>query len=388
MPTDVAQRLQGVEEYYFSRKLKEIAQLRAAGKSIINLGIGSPDLAPDVGVMEVLNAQSARTDMHAYQSYIGLPVLREAWRDFYRKWYEVDLDSQQEVLPLMGSKEGVMHVSMAFVDPGDEVLVPDPGYPTYGSATRLAGGIIRTYSLQEEQGWLPDLEELSKQDLSKVKLMWLNYPHMPTGAKASLEFFSKCVAFANQHQLILVHDNPYSFIRNEHPLSILTVPGAKEVAVELNSLSKSHNMAGWRQGAMVGNERIIQEVLRFKSNMDSGMFAPAQYAAAHALTLGKDWFRDLNAVYHEREQRVFAIMDALECSYDPHAVGMFVWGRVPDTEPDGFHLSDRVLYDHDVFITPGGIFGEQGNRYIRISLCAPVATFEAALERVQMTVER
>ena len=385
MAIEASNRLQGVEEYYFSLKLKEIAQLRASGKTIINLGIGSPDLAPDDSVIHVLSQQSARPDMHAYQSYIGLPALREGWASFYRNWYQVELDSQEEILPLTGSKEGIMHLSMAFINAGDEVLVPNPGYPTYASATRLAGGVVRTYELDAANHWLPDLEALATQDLSKVKIMWINYPHMPTGALATPTFFDACIRFARKHNIILAHDNPYSFIRNNQPLSLMARPGAREVAVELNSLSKSHNMAGWRQGAMVGNAAIIRDVLRFKSNMDSGMFAPAQLAAAHALALGQDWFDQLNAVYREREARVYALMDALDCSYDPDSVGMFVWGKVPDQVRDGYELSDKILYENDVFITPGGIFGSRGDRYIRISLYTPVSTFDAALERLKTT---
>ncbi|MCB0600025.1 MAG: aminotransferase class I/II-fold pyridoxal phosphate-dependent enzyme [Saprospiraceae bacterium] len=385
MPTEASNRLQGVEEYYFSLKLKEIAKLQSSGKAIINLGIGSPDLAPDASVNEVLSAQSNRPDTHAYQSYIGLPALREAWASFYQTWYQAELDPLTEVLLLMGSKEGIMHLSMAFINPGDEVLVPNPGYPTYASASRLAGGVVRTYDLDAENNWLPDLESLGREDLSNVKIMWINYPHMPTGALATPAFFDDCIRFAREHNLILAHDNPYSFIRNQHPISLLSRPGAKEVAVELNSLSKSHNMAGWRQGVMAGSPAILSDVLRFKSNMDSGMFAPSQSAAAQALSLGQDWFDHLNKVYREREERVYALMDALECSYDPDSVGMFVWGKVPDHVRDGYELSDQILYGNDVFITPGGIFGSQGDRYIRISLCAPVSTFDTALERLKTT---
>jgi aspartate/methionine/tyrosine aminotransferase len=375
-------RLEGIGEYYFSQKLREIEQLNKAGKQIINLGIGSPDLAPHPEVIKVLQETSAADNVHAYQSYKGVQVLRNAIAEFYQTWYGVTLDPESEVLPLIGSKEGIMHICMTYLNAGDQALIPNPGYPTYSSAVKLAGGEPVYYDLTLAGNWEPDLEALEKTDLSKVKLMWVNYPHMPTGQFPSVRFFEALIAFATRHQILICHDNPYSFILNETPQSLLSIKGAKEVVVELNSLSKSSNMAGWRVGMLVGKKERIEEVLRFKSNMDSGMYLPIQLAAAKALGLGKDWYDSINVIYKARREKVFELLDLLNCTYSQTQVGMFVWASIPSNYPDGFALSDKVLYDANVFITPGGIFGTGGNGFIRISLCAPVERFELAIERV------
>jgi aspartate/methionine/tyrosine aminotransferase len=376
-------RLEGIGEYYFSQKLREIEQLNKSGKQIINLGIGSPDLAPHPDVIKVLQETSAADNVHAYQSYKGVQVLRNAIAEFYQTWYGVTLDPESEVLPLIGSKEGIMHICMTYLNAGDQALIPNPGYPTYSSAVKLAGGEPVYYDLTLAGNWEPDLEALEKTDLSKVKLMWVNYPHMPTGQFPSVRFFEALIAFATRHQILICHDNPYSFILNETPQSLLSIKGAKEVVVELNSLSKSSNMAGWRVGMLVGKKERIEEVLRFKSNMDSGMYLPIQLAAAKALGLGKDWYDSINVIYKARREKVFELLDLLNCTYSQTQVGMFVWASIPSNYPDGFALSDKVLYDANVFITPGGIFGTGGNGFIRISLCAPVERFELAIERVK-----
>ena len=377
-----ASRLGQVEEYYFSRKLKEIAKMRAAGKAVINLGIGSPDLPPAQEVIDELMHHSQGKSNHAYQSYIGIAELREAFVKWYATYFGVQLDDQREVLPLIGSKEGIMHISMTYLEAGDEVLVPNPGYPAYSSVAKLTGASIRHYDLKEENDWFPDLKTLAEQDLSKVKIMWVNYPNMPTGRRASRTFFEELVAFAHTHQILICNDNPYAFILNEDPISILSIDGAKEVALELNSLSKSHNMAGWRVGMLAGKEDYVQTILRFKSNMDSGMFKPVQMAAAKALQLSKDWYSSLNEVYRERRELVFQMLDLLKCKYDRDQTGMFVWASIPNTFEDGFALSDEVLYNAHVFITPGGIFGSNGQRYIRISLCSDGAMLKEAMLRI------
>jgi len=382
MNMQTSNRLEGIGEYYFSQKLREIEQLNKAGKQIINLGIGSPDLAPHPEVVKVLQEAAAQDNVHAYQSYKGVPVLRNAIAEFYQTWYGVTLDPDTEVLPLIGSKEGIMHICMTYLNAGDQALIPNPGYPTYSSAVQLAGGEPVYYDLTLAGHWEPDLEALEKTDLSKVKLMWVNYPHMPTGQLPSDHFFEALIAFATRHQILICHDNPYSFILNETPQSLLSIKGAKEVVVELNSLSKSSNMAGWRVGMLVGKKERIEEVLRFKSNMDSGMYLPIQLAAAKALGLGKDWYDSINVIYKARREKVFELLDLLNCTYSQTQVGMFVWASIPSNYPDGFALSDKVLYDANVFITPGGIFGTGGNGFIRISLCAPVERFELAIERV------
>ena len=383
MNMQTSNRLEGIGEYYFSQKLREIEQLNKAGKQIINLGIGSPDLSPHPDVIKVLQETSAADNVHAYQSYKGVPVFRNAIAKFYQTWYGVTLDPESEVLPLIGSKEGIMHICMTYLNVGDQALIPNPGYPTYSSAVKLAGGEPVYYDLTLAGNWEPDLEALEKIDLSKVKLMWVNYPHMPTGHLPSVRFFEDLIAFATKHQILICHDNPYSFILNEKPQSLLSVKGAKEVVVELNSLSKSANMAGWRVGMLVGKKERIEEVLRYKSNMDSGMYLPIQLAAAMALGLGKDWYDSINVIYKARRKKVFELLDLLKCNYSKSQVGMFVWANVPSNFSDGFALSDKVLYDANVFITPGGIFGTGGNGFIRISLCAPVEHFELAIERIK-----
>jgi LL-diaminopimelate aminotransferase len=383
MEISVAQRLQQVEEYYFSKKLREIEVMNASGAQVINLGIGSPDLPPHPDVIARLQTEAAKSNTHAYQSYKGAKEMREAMSHWYQRIYGVTLDPNTEILPLMGSKEGIVHLCMTYLQEGDEALIPDPGYPAYASAVRLSGATARPYLLEERHQWLPDLQQLAQQDLSKVKMMWVNYPHMPTGSRAPEGFFSELVAFAKAHQILLCHDNPYSLILNDQPQSLLSVPGANEVAVELNSLSKSSNMAGWRIGMMVGAAQRIDEVLRFKSNMDSGMFLPLQLAAAQALSLDETWYSELNAVYAERRSLVFALLDQLGCTYSKDQVGLFVWAKIPETYADGYALSDEVLHNSKVFITPGGIFGAGGQAYVRISLCAQADVLQKALTRIK-----
>ncbi len=377
----VASRLGEVKEYYFSRKLKEIAAMKAQGIEVLNLGIGSPDLSPSAEVVETLREECLKTGSHQYQSYIGLPELRQAYADFYQKWYQVTLNPDQEILPLMGSKEGIMHISMSFLEQGNQVLIPNPGYPTYAAVTKLTGAEPITYDLSAKTNWLPNLDALAQRDLSKVKIMWVNYPHMPTGAKATKNFFEELIAFAKKYKILICNDNPYSFILNKDYLSLLSIDGAKEVAIELSSLSKGMNMAGWRMGVLLGQSDYVQTVLRFKSNMDSGMFKPMQIAAAKALALDENWYTSLNEVYKKRQSKVFELYDALGCSYDKNTSGMFVWGKV-STHQTGFDLSDWLLQETGIFITPGGIFGSQGNSYIRASLCNTVETFEQAITKI------
>ncbi len=378
-----ASRLDSVQEYYFSTKLKEIASLNANGKNILNLGIGSPDLAPSAATIEALTLSAQNPKNHAYQSYVGVPALREAFAQWYEKYFRVRLNPTNEILPLLGSKEGIMHISMTYLETGDQVLVPNPGYPAYRSAGLLAGATIVEYNLAEQNDWLIDFEELEAKDLTKVKLMWVNYPNMPTGAKANKAFFERLVAFGKKHNLLIVNDNPYSFILNTDYLSILNVEGAMEVAMELNSLSKSQNMAGWRVGMLAGKAEYLADVLRFKSNMDSGMFLPLQQAAVKALQNPPEWYAQVNQIYGQRQQKVFELLNHLQCVYDPAQTGMFVWAKIPEKYASGYELSDHVLYNANVFITPGGIFGSQGNGYVRISLCADVSLFEQALLRVR-----
>ena len=370
---EVAKRLDGIGEYYFSQKLREIDELNRAGKNIINLGIGSPDLPPHPEVIKTLHEESGKANVHAYQSYKGSPVLRNAISEWYKKWYEVELDPATEILPLIGSKEGIMHICMTYLNEGDEVLIPNPGYPTYTSAVKLAGGKPVYYSLDE-------LENLSA--TKRTKLLFANYPHMPTGRNLTAECAETLINFARANNILIIHDNPYSFILNETPKSFLSTKGAKDVVIELNSLSKSHNMAGWRVGMMCAKKERIDEVLRFKSNMDSGMFLPVQLAAAKALSLGKEWHNEVNSIYRKRRDAVFKMLELLNCKYDETQTGMFVWAAIPDSYKDGYQLSDEVLYNSDVFITPGGIFGSEGNRYVRVSLCTPVEKIKEAEERV------
>lgn len=382
MQIQVAKRLQHTEEYYFSRKLREIETLNQSGEKVINLGIGSPDLPPHPSVIETLYEYASRPDTHAYQNYQGILPLRQAIADWYGRYYGVSLDPNQNVLPLIGSKEGIVHICMTYLAEGDEALFPNPGYPAYSAAIRLSGATGIPYTLTPENNWLPDLDALAKTDLSRVKLMWLNYPHMPTGAMATESFFKEIVAFATQHNILLCHDNPYSFILNDRPKSLMAVEGAMDVAIELNSLSKSANMAGWRVGMLVGAEKRIKEIIRFKSNMDSGMFLPVQMAAAKALSLGPEWYSELNDTYRRRREKVYQLLDALGCNYDRKQVGLFVWARIPESYTDGYALSDEVLHRSRVFITPGGIFGDAGMSYIRVSLCATESTLEQASNRI------
>lgn len=377
-----SKRLKGIGEYYFSQKLREIDGLNKAGKHIINLGIGSPDLPPHADVIKILREESARPAVHAYQSYKGSPVLRNAISEWYNKWYNVELNPDTEVLPLIGSKEGIMHICMTYLDKGDEVLVPNPGYPTYRSAVKLAGGKCVSYKLQEKNKYEPDFKMLGKKDLKKVKIMFVNYPHMPTGQLPTKELFEKIIAFGKEHNILIIHDNPYSFILNDSPLSLLSIAGAKDCVIELNSLSKSHNMAGWRVGMLCGAKERVEEVLRFKSNMDSGMFLPVQLAAAKALSLGEEWHGEVNIVYKQRRAKVYELLGLLNCEYSKDQAGMFVWAKIPEGYKDGYVLSDEVLYKSNVFITPGGIFGSAGNNYIRVSLCAPIEKFEEAIRRI------
>jgi len=379
---ETSKRLEGIGEYYFSQKLREIDELNKQGKNIINLGIGSPDQPPHPDVIKTLQDESAKPNVHAYQSYKGSPVLRKAMSEWYKKWYNVDLDADTEILPLIGSKEGIMHICMTYLNKADEVLVPNPGYPTYRSAVMLAGGKCKEYKLREKNNYEPDFDKLSKKGLKKVKLMFVNYPQMPTGQLPSNELFEKLVAFGKENKILIIHDNPYSFILNENPMSLLSVESAKDCVIELNSLSKSQNMAGWRVGMLCGAKERIEEVLRFKSNMDSGMFLPVQLAAAKALGLGKEWYDDVNKVYRERREKVFELLDLLKCKFSKEQAGMFVWAKIPSKYKTGFELSDDVLYNSNVFITPGGIFGDSGDKYVRVSLCAPVEKFEEAIRRI------
>jgi len=377
-----ADRTANVQEYYFSQKLAQIDRMRRDGSDVINLGIGSPDQPPSESTVSALIAEAKKSTSHGYQSYSGIPSLRKAFSDWYKKYFYVNLNPDNEILLLMGSKEGIMHISMAFVNPGDEVLVPDPGYPTYSSVTNLVGGIVRKYDLSEENGWLPDLKSLELSDLSKVKLMWVNYPNMPTGVKASVDIFEKLVAFSRKYGILLVNDNPYSFILNKEYISILSVEGAKDTALELNSLSKSHNMAGWRIGMVAGQSDYIKTVLKVKSNMDSGMFLAMQMAAIEALNNPDSWYDSVNSVYIRRRKIVEQIMDLLKCSYDKSQIGLFVWGKIPENIPDCESYVEKILMKSLVFITPGFIFGKNGERFIRISLCATEEKLNEAKNRI------
>ena len=385
-----ADRLSTVQEYYFSRKLKEVAKLNAEGKDIISLAIGSPDMPPSAATVEQLCRTAYNPDAHGYQPTVGTPELRKAMAGFYKRWYNVDLDPATEIQPMIGSKEAILHVTLALCNPGDEVLVPNPGYPTYTSLSKILGQKIVNYDLREDNGWQPDLDQLEQMDLSRVKLMWTNYPNMPTGGNARRETYEKLVSFARKHNIVIVNDNPYSLILNDNPQSILQVEGAKECCIEFNSMSKSHNMPGWRVGMVATNSEFISWILKIKSNIDSGTFRGIQLAAAVAYDNDDEWHHENNYVnYRRRREIAEQIMDVLECKYDKHSVGMFLWGRIPDRYKTCEELTERVLHEARVFITPGFIFGSNGERYIRISLCAKDDKIQLALERIRkMVIEK
>ena len=378
-----ARRVATIKEYYFSKKLREVAQLNAQGRDIISLGIGGPDRPPHPDVVETLCTEASKPDAHGYQPYVGLPALRRAYAQWYERFYGVMLDPDREIQPLIGSKEGILHTTLTFVNPGDGVLVPNPGYPTYTSVSRLAEAEIFTYDLREQTGWQPDFDALEQLPLERIKLMWVNYPHMPTGRCASLELFERLVDFGKRHGIVIVNDNPYSFILNEKPLSIFNVEGAKDIAIEMNSLSKSHNMPGWRMGMVAAKPQFIEWILKVKSNIDSGQFKPMMMAAARALQCDAEWYSTINAVYAERRRIAEQIMNCLGCHFDPAQRGLFLWGRIPDNYSSSEELADRLLYDARVFVTPGFIFGSNGNRYIRISLCATKEKMQEALCRIK-----
>ncbi|MFZ1749208.1 MAG: aminotransferase class I/II-fold pyridoxal phosphate-dependent enzyme [Saprospiraceae bacterium] len=379
-----ASRLDGVTTYYFARKLAEIDGMNKDGEgTVINLGIGSPDLLPPTIVLDTLHQSLEAVDAHKYQSYKGIPNLRKAFSSWYDTHFGINIHPDHQVLPMIGSKEAVMHISMSFLNPGDEVLVPNPGYPSYSMCTKLAGGVPVDMPLKESLGWKPDLEELAKRDLSKVKLMWLNYPNMPTGAKADQSFFDEVIAFAKEHHILVCHDNPYTFILNDHPISILNAKGAEGCAIELISLSKCYNMAGWRVGGVIGAKPYIDTIMTFKSNMDSGMFKPVQEAASIALGLGQDWIDELNHAYQERKDAACEIMEILDLEYNKDGAGLFVWGKIKDYTIDSETMANDILYSSRVFITPGHIFGSQGDRYLRISLCSPVSDMKESLSRIK-----
>jgi aspartate/methionine/tyrosine aminotransferase len=384
-PIPAADRVATVSEYYLQRKLQEVAAMRSRGIDVVSLGIGGPDMPPSLDVINELRSQSLNTDAHGYQLTAGLAELRQEWANWYRCHYNVALDPNSEIQPLTGSKEGVMQLSLSLLNPGDGVLIPNPGYPTYTSASRLAGAEIYPYSLTEANGWQPNFEQLEQMPLERIKVMWVNYPHMPTGARASMALFDKLVEFAHRHSILLIHDNPYSFILNDHPLSLLAADGAKEVAVEMNSLSKSHNMAGWRMGVAVGNTEVIGWLRKVRSNMDSGQFRPAMLAAVQALQAPQQWYDQLNAAYAARRVIAEQIMTALGCKFDPQQRGLFLWGRVPESVTDTEAFCDNLLAMSHVFITPGFIFGSEGQNYIRISLCANEAALTEALNRIKTT---
>jgi LL-diaminopimelate aminotransferase len=377
-----ANRINTVSEYYFSQKLREVAAMNAEGKNVINLGIGSPDLPPSPATINTLCEEANKSDTHGYQSYVGIPELRNAFANWYKQWYDVDLSPVTDIQPLIGSKEGILHITLAFVNPGESVLVPNPGYPTYTSASSICEANIITYDLDETNHWQPDFDALEQMDLSHVKLMWVNYPNMPTGANASMELFEKLVAFGQKHEIVICNDNPYSFILNDEKLSILQVPGAKDICIELNSMSKSHNMAGWRMAMLASNAEFVQWILRVKSNVDSGMFKPMMMAAVQALQNPASWHDEINAIYAKRRTIAFRIMDSLGCTYDTGQVGLFVWAKIPAQYSDSGALADEVLYKKNVFLTPGFIFGDKGKRYVRISLCCTEEMMEEALKRI------
>ena len=382
----LAERLNGIGEYYFSQKLREIDGLNKQGRNIINLGIGSPDRPPHAEVIKTLQEESAKPNVHAYQSYKGSPVLRQAISEWYKKWYDVELDADTEVLPLIGSKEGIVHICMTYFQKDMGVLVPNPGYPTYSSAVKLSGALPVYYDLLEENNYEPDFAELEKiigSSATAVRGLFVNYPQMPTGQLPTRQLFDKLISFATTHNILIIHDNPYSFILNSDPMSILASSGAKGCAIELNSLSKSHNMAGWRVGMLCGAKERIDEVLRFKSNMDSGMFLPVQLAAAKALSLDKEWYERVNTVYRKRREKVYQLLDALKCEYSKKQAGLFVWAKVNERFKDCYDCADFVLHNSYVFITPGGIFGSAGEKYIRVSLCATEEKIDEAINRIK-----
>ena len=383
-----ASRVSEVKEYYFSKKLREVARLNAEGRDIISLGIGGPDRMPADEVIDTLCEEARKEGNHSYQSYTGLPALRQAYADFYRRWYGVELDPSKEILPLIGSKEGILHVSLALLNPGDGVLVPNPGYPTYTSVSRLAQAEVFNYDLTEENGWLPDFDQLEKMPLERIKLMWVNYPHMPTGTQATPELLQRIVDFGRRHGIVIAHDNPYSLILNENPTSLLQIEGAKDVAIELNSMSKSHNMAGWRMGMLASNPTMIEWILKVKSNIDSGQFRPMMLAAVKGLEADKSWYDTLNATYARRRAVAEEVMTALGCTFDPTQRGLFLWGRLAARERGSEAVADRALYESRVFVTPGFIFGSNGDRYIRISLCATEEKLREALARIRQSSDR
>ncbi len=378
-----AQRVTEVQEYYFSKKLKEVAQLNAQGADIISLGIGGPDRPPHKDIIDTLCAEAQVESNHSYQPYVGIPQLRQAFARWYNRWYGVELDANTEIQPLIGSKEGILHVSLALLNPGDGVLVPNPGYPTYSSVSRLVQAEIFNYDLTEGNGWYPDFDALEKFPLERIKLMWINYPHMPTGTPATLDLYQKIIDFGRRHNIVIVNDNPYSFILNDKPMSILQVDGAKDIAIEMNSMSKSHNMAGWRVGMLASNPTFINWILKVKSNIDSGQFKPVMLAAVKALEADKDWYTTLNNLYRSRRNVAEEIMTELGCTFNPSQRGLFLWGRIPDSIASSETLADKALYDARVFITPGFIFGSNGDRYIRISLCATEENMRRALNRIR-----
>ena len=383
-----ARRVQQVQEYYFSRKLKEIAEMNAKGADIISLGVGGPDRPPHQDVIDTLCQETQKENAHGYQSYVGLPELRTAFSQWYKTYYNVDLNPSNEIQPLIGSKEGILHTTLAFINPGDGVLLPNPGYPTYTSVSRLAEAELFTYDLIEENNWEPDFEALEQLPLDKIKLMWVNYPHMPTGKRATIELFQKLIDFGRKHNIVIVNDNPYSFILNDNPISILNIERAKDIAIEMNSLSKSHNMPGWRIGMLASNPTFIQWILKVKSNIDSGQFRPLMLAAVEALKQDKEWYKNLNAIYAKRRLIAEEIMTALGCHFDSKQSGLFLWGKIPDTADSSEQLSDNILYNAHVFITPGFIFGSNGERYIRISLCAKEDKMLEALKRIKQLISK
>lgn len=377
-----ARRVENIKEYYFSRKLKEVAQLNAEGKDIISLGVGGPDLPPCENAIERLGSAARRGDVHSYQPTSGIAGLRKAYSDWYARWYGVTLDPATEIQPLIGSKEGILIVNLAFLNPGDGVLVPDPGYPTYTSGSELVEAEIYKYNLREENGWYPDFDELEKMPLDKIKLMWVNYPNMPAGVSATKELYERLVDFGRRHNILIVNDNPYSFILHDKPMSILSVDGAKDIAIEMNSLSKSHNMAGWRMAMLASNSEFVGWVLKVKSNIDSGQFRPMMEAAIEALSCGQEWYDKINSVYSSRRKLAEQVMEALHCTFDSRQRGLFLWGRIPAGFGTSEEFADRVLYDARVFITPGTVFGNNGEGYVRISLCADEDKFREALRRI------